>query len=284
MGFFSKIAKGLKFAFSHGKKILKGIVKNPTRLLTGIDPLGTKIHNKLFGTKYKPLITQLGGATDEQFAEYEAKNGAGSLGYARSMQKIADTVAGFYAGGALMKVGGKLASQVAGKVGSAGAGGAGGGAAAAPGGAAPGPWASGYVPPNAATGIPGVAGPVPGGAAGASAGGGAGAAPAAAGGGGLLSTAKNLLTSEAGLTLMGGALQGYASDQQQRRAIDETRRYTRPFTSEEVEGISRGSQVRVPDGFLANARRIGDFLNGAPQVGASVMPPDQVAAMARGGQ
>ncbi len=301
MGFLSKIGKGLKFGFSHVKKIFKGMAKNPLRLLTGGDPLSTKIHNKVFGTKYKPLFTQLGGATEQQFQDYEAKNGKGSLGFARGMQKIADTVAMFYAGGALTKVGGKLAGQAASKFGAGAApSGATSSAAGTPvataadgmqevvvtaakGGAAPvaGATGAGIGAAGAGQSVPGgtdpAAGPI-------HAPMGATPAPAAApAGGGLLNTVKNAVTSEAGLAIIGGALQGYSSDSQQKRAIEEQRKYTRPFTTQEIEGITRGMDVKVPGGFLENARRVGEFLNGTPRIGPSAMTPEQVAGMARGG-
>lgn len=102
---------------------------------------------------------------------------------------------------------------------------------------------------------------------------------------GLLGQAWDFIKSETGMNLIGGALQGYSNDQAQRRNIKEQRRYSRPFTSQEIEGITRGMDVAVPSGFLENARRVGEFLNGParPSVGAGSMTPEQVAALARGG-
>lgn len=110
MGLLSKLFKAVKFQFSHVSSVLKGMKKNPLRLLTGGDPLSTKIWNKALGTKYKPLFGQLGGATEQQFADYEAKHGEGSLGLARGLHTAAETVLSFYAGGALGRVAGRLAS------------------------------------------------------------------------------------------------------------------------------------------------------------------------------
>lgn len=101
---------------------------------------------------------------------------------------------------------------------------------------------------------------------------------------GFWGTLKDFATSEGGMNLIGGALQGYAADRQQKRTIEEQRRYSRPFTSKEIEGITRGMDVQVPGGFLENARRVGAFLNGPanPSVGAPTTTPEQTAAMARG--
>src|ERR1051325_1271115 len=73
-GLFSKLKKALKFEKYNVTGIVKDIAKNPQRLLTGaVDPLGTKITNKMFGTDYKPVVNQLGGATKQRFRDAEAK-------------------------------------------------------------------------------------------------------------------------------------------------------------------------------------------------------------------
>lgn len=300
MGFLSKIVKAVKFQFSHIKSVVKGIIKNPIRALTGGgDPLSTKIQNTLFGTKFKPLYGQLGGATEDQFASYEAKNGAGSLGFARSLHAIAETVAGFYAGGAIGKLAGKVASVAGSKLA---------GATAQTGASAAGTTAGGAadaLPEIVVTGTRAAASPLAAatgaGIGATAAGGGAGGEPRTADSTlpsstgqsatqgtagqkpGLLGTLKNAVTSEAGLQIIGGALQGYANDAQQKRTIEEQRRYTRPFTTDEISSITKGMDVRVPGGFLENARRVGDFLNGSPRVGPPTLTPEQVAGMARGG-
>lgn len=113
-GLFSKLKKALKFEAFNVKNIVKDIAKNPQRLLTGaVDPLGTKISNKMFGTKYKPVVNQLGGATKERFDEARAQGI--DTGFARTLHGIAGAVAGFYGGNAL----GKLASTGLGNVSSA---------------------------------------------------------------------------------------------------------------------------------------------------------------------
>ena len=274
MGLFSKIKKAFKFAFSHIGKVIKGGFKNPLRLLTGVDPLGTKIGNAIFGTKYKPLTNVFGGATEEQFASYEAKHGAGSLGFAKAFQAVADTIAGFYAGGALTKLGGQAVAGLTGK-----------GVNAATNAAAQQATAAAAAP--AASGAVTAAAPVAGAATtgGAAAAGGTAAATAAPAQGFLgkaFGAVKNFATSEAGMNIIGGALQGYAADRQQQRAIDEQRRYTRPFTSAEVESITR--DVAIPGGYLERARNVGRFLNNNQSaVTGPGMTPEEVAALARGG-
>jgi len=104
-GLFSKLKKALKFETFNVKNIVKDIAKNPQRLLTGaVDPLGTKITNKMFGTNYDPVVNQLGGATEQRFRDAEAKGI--DTGTARTLHKVAGAVAGFYGGNAL----GNLAS------------------------------------------------------------------------------------------------------------------------------------------------------------------------------
>jgi hypothetical protein len=104
-GLFKKLKKALKFEAFNVKGIVKDIAKNPQRLLTGaVDPLGTKITNKMFGTKYDPVVNQLGGATEQRFRDAEAKGM--ETGTARGLHKVAGAIAGFYGGNAL----GNLAS------------------------------------------------------------------------------------------------------------------------------------------------------------------------------
>lgn len=103
-GLFSKIKKALKFEAFNVKKIVKGVVKNPTRLLTGVDPIMTKATNKLFGLHNKPLVNQLGGATQDTFNEAKAKGM--DTGLAKTLHGVAGAIAGFYGGNALGKLAG----------------------------------------------------------------------------------------------------------------------------------------------------------------------------------
>jgi hypothetical protein len=104
-GLFSKIKKALKFEAFNVKKIVKGVLKNPKQLIFGIDPLGTKIGNTVWGSKDEALVNQLGGATKNTFAEAQAKGM--DTGLAENLHKVAGAVAGFYGGNAL----GNLASK-----------------------------------------------------------------------------------------------------------------------------------------------------------------------------
>lgn len=110
-GLFSKLKKALKFETFNVKGIVKDIAKNPQRLLVGaVDPLGTKIANKVLGTKWKPAVNQLGGATKERFQQAEAKGI--DTGTAKTLHGIAGAIAGFYGGNAL----GNLASTGLGNI------------------------------------------------------------------------------------------------------------------------------------------------------------------------
>lgn len=110
-GFFSKLKKALKFEGFNVKNILKDIGKNPERLLTGaVDPLGTKISNTMFGTDHDPVVNQLGGATEQRFADAEAEGL--DTGLARDLHQTAGLVAGVWGGNAL----GNLASTGLGNV------------------------------------------------------------------------------------------------------------------------------------------------------------------------
>lgn len=119
-GLFSKLKKALKFENFNVKGIVKDIAKNPQRLLTGaVDPLGTRITNKVFGTNYKPAVNQLGGATKQRFQDAQAKGM--DTGTAQTLHKVAAAVAAYYALGAGFGGG----TGAAGAAGGSGAGGLG---------------------------------------------------------------------------------------------------------------------------------------------------------------
>lgn len=110
-GLFSKLKKALKFETFNVKNIIKDVAKNPQRLLTGaIDPISTKLTNKVFGTHYDPVVNQLGGATEQRFRDAEAQGI--DTGTARTLHKVAGAIAGFYGGNAL----GNLASEGLGNI------------------------------------------------------------------------------------------------------------------------------------------------------------------------
>lgn len=93
-GLFSKLKKALKFEVFNTKGIVKNAWKHPLQGLTGIDPIHTKLSNKVLGTNYKPWVNQLGGATEETFADAEAKGM--DTGTARDLHKVAAAVAAYY--------------------------------------------------------------------------------------------------------------------------------------------------------------------------------------------
>lgn len=89
-----KITNAIKFEVDRASNLVKNVANNPTQALTGgIDPIGTKIGNALTGADNKPLVGQLGGATQDDFNRYEAANGFGSLGAARNFSTAADAIA-----------------------------------------------------------------------------------------------------------------------------------------------------------------------------------------------
>lgn len=122
-GFFSKLKKFVKntvgFELFHGKDMLKQLVSHPQRLLTGVDPLMTAATNKIFGTKYAPIVDQMGGALPSDYAKAEAEGidtGAG-----KTMQGLAHVIAANYAAKGLGPVVSKGLGALMGALGTAGA-------------------------------------------------------------------------------------------------------------------------------------------------------------------
>ena len=303
MGIFKKIKKALKFEVFNVKGIIKKIAKNPQRLLVGaVDPIGTKIANTVLGTKWKPAVNQLGGATNETFAEAKAKGM--EVGLAKSLHTAAVVIAAYYAAG------GSIAGIGGGGSGAAGAG-AGGldavGSGAYANSALTGAGFTGTVAPISTTAVGSAAVPVAGIAAQASTGavapvasGGVAAAPAAAaaapttsaasGAGGLLSKAASVgsdiykaASSDAGKMIIGTALQGYAAGKQQQAQQNYDAKYRRAFTPEELAQMNAGGGASASasggsGGYLDRARRVSDFLGerGGP------VDPAAVAGYARG--
>ncbi|HEY1129127.1 MAG TPA: hypothetical protein VGF12_06970 [Roseateles sp.] len=93
----------LDFEGFHGKQILKDIAKKPTRLLTGVDPASTKLWNKVLGTNDKPIVDQMGGATQDRYRQAEAAGIDTRTG--KAMQGLAHVVAAAYAAGGLAGAG-----------------------------------------------------------------------------------------------------------------------------------------------------------------------------------
>ena len=119
MGFLSDV---LKFEKSHFKTLGKGLLKDPKRLILGVDPLSTKMWNEILGRNDRALVNQLGGATSYDYQQ--ALDEGINIGPGATMHQIAATVASIYAGGAL----GALAAPAGGAAAGAGATAAGGAA------------------------------------------------------------------------------------------------------------------------------------------------------------
>lgn len=93
----------IDFKLFEGKKVLGALKKDPTRLLTGVDPASTKVWNAVKGTDDKPLVDEWGGTTKENMA---AADKAGiNTGPGRAMEGLAHAVAAYFAGN---YAGGKL--------------------------------------------------------------------------------------------------------------------------------------------------------------------------------
>jgi hypothetical protein len=97
-----KIEDVAKFEIGHARDIFRDIRQDPTRLLTGVDPLSTSLWNGILGTDNEPLVNMFGGATEKRFADAEARGLDTS--WARGLHDVASTIAGFYGGRGLMDV------------------------------------------------------------------------------------------------------------------------------------------------------------------------------------
>lgn len=295
MGLFKKLKKALKFEAFNVKGIIKKIAKNPQRLLVGaVDPIGTKIANGILGTKWKPAVNQLGGATKETFDAAKAKGM--DIGLAKSLHQVASVVAGFYGGAAL----GNLASTGVSQVMNAGAAGNVAGTTAQ---AAEAGGSVGVAPASTQAAIAGgtnMAAPVSAGAQTAagvispvavdSATMGSQLAGSAipVSGGGFLSQAANIgkgiykaATSDAGQMVISNAMQGYAQGKAKEAEYKQQDKYKRAFTPEEMAQMNTGvSATPTGGGYLDRARRVSEFLGDH----RGAVPQDQatVAGYARG--
>lgn len=95
-GLWNGIKNTVKFEVGHLGDIASDIWHDPSRLLTGVDPLSTSLWNGILGTDNQPLVNQLGGATEQRYADAEARGI--DTGMARGLQDIAGTVAGYFGG------------------------------------------------------------------------------------------------------------------------------------------------------------------------------------------
>ncbi|RSZ60044.1 hypothetical protein HF313_15125 [Massilia atriviolacea] len=151
MGWLKKL---VGFENSFTKNLIKDVVKDPTRLFTGIDPLSTKVWNAATGSDNEALVN-LYGSPGQRYYDLAASEGL-DTGPAGQLHGVADVVAGYFGGKALSGVGQGLLGSVGGTGSGAGA--------------------------IASEGIAGTTGSVGGSAAGATAGGVAGGAAGTVGG------------------------------------------------------------------------------------------------------
>ncbi len=134
MGFFKKL---IGFENHFTKKFTKDIIKNPERLLTGIDPFSTKLWNGITGSDNRPLVNML-GSPDRQYYESAEREGI-DTGAAQQFHQVADVVAGAFGAAGLGNAAGNLynaAGQAIGGTSAGTAAGTGAGAGAGAGGAA----------------------------------------------------------------------------------------------------------------------------------------------------
>jgi len=99
-------------ALFHGKEILKGVSKDPSKLLFGVDPLGSKVGSLVTGRDSDSLINAIGGPTSKQFSKAKAE------GIDTGPSKVADDIAkvavAYFTGGAAAGHFGSGASAVSG--------------------------------------------------------------------------------------------------------------------------------------------------------------------------
>ena len=111
----------VKFEAFNFKKMMGQVKDNPARLLYGsADPFSTKAWNGVLGTDDKPILNQMGGASDEAWKEAAAK-GINTKA-AAGMHTLASVIASFYGakgiagaagGGTVGNAASKLAIQAA---------------------------------------------------------------------------------------------------------------------------------------------------------------------------
>lgn len=118
-GFVDDIVDTVKFEVGHLGDIASDIWHDPTRLLTGVDPLSTSLWNGILGTDNVPLVNMFGGATEQRYADAEAKGI--DTGLARTLHNVAGTVAGYFGGAGLWNAFGGSAGGLFGSGSSAGA-------------------------------------------------------------------------------------------------------------------------------------------------------------------
>jgi hypothetical protein len=104
-GVGNSLGRAAEFELDHIGNIFEGLVDEPTRLIFGFDPIGTKIGGAVTGRDYDPLVNQMGGATSQQIRDYEAEHGTNSAGGAQGLHNAAAGTAGIIAAGTLARGG-----------------------------------------------------------------------------------------------------------------------------------------------------------------------------------
>lgn len=118
MSWFGNVLGFEKF---HTQDLLKNVWEHPQRLLTGVDPISTRISNAILGRQDKPLVDQMGGATGDDYRKAEAAGIDTSAG--KGLQNVAHVVAALAAAGyGASALGGAGAGGAAGAGAEAGAG------------------------------------------------------------------------------------------------------------------------------------------------------------------
>jgi len=93
MGFLSNL---FGFQNSFTKNLGGDILKNPTRLLTGVDPASTKLWNSVLG-RDEPAMVNWFGSPAQQYYDRAQTEGI-DTDAARKFHAVADTIAGIYGG------------------------------------------------------------------------------------------------------------------------------------------------------------------------------------------
>lgn len=102
----------------HGKRLGQALMKDPSRLITGVDPASTGLWNTVLGTHKHALVDQMGGATGK---DYQAARAAGiDTTAGQDVQDLAHVVAGAYGAAGLAGAAGAGGAGSAGGFGAAG--------------------------------------------------------------------------------------------------------------------------------------------------------------------
>lgn len=94
----SYLGNVLKFEMFNGKNMLKNAWNNPDQMLLGAaDPFSARVWSTITGKDYKPIVDQMGGATQDTYRKADAAGIDTHDG--RQVQNLAHVIAGLYAGG-----------------------------------------------------------------------------------------------------------------------------------------------------------------------------------------